>query len=426
MKSKLCYILVSKEMVSLILPMSKFPKKILMLGCFDTKAEEFLYLYQCLQAQNQEVLTMNVGVLGSTKLFPVDIETEEVVEQAGASLSEIRAANQRETALLSIGEGAEKMVQKLVAQGKVKGIIGMGGGVGTFLTLKGMQAAPFGLPKLCISTLAGKDLANQLNNKDILLMPSIVDIAGLNSLLKEVISKAAAALTGMAGMPEIQADQYLGRVAVSMFGNSSTCVKQCSELLREAGYEVFTFHANGLGGRALESLVRTGYFDGVLEVTTTEIADYLFQGVCSAGSDRLTAAVELGIPLVVVPGCLDMVNFSRPDSVPEEYRGRQFHFWTPEVTLMRTTPEENVKMAAHLMEKLNASEKQVDIFLPLQGLSALDKAGSDFYNPESNSSLFETMKAQAKETTPVQEVDAHLNDVEFSEKIVAALLAKLK
>ena len=406
--------------------MSATTEYILMLGCFDTKGEVFAFLRTCLLTQGERVITINTGVLGTTKLFPVDYEAEQVATAAGITLTDLRQKQDRGYAVDIMSKGATKIVADLVAADGLKAAIGMGGGGGTYMALAAMQAIPLGVPKLCLSTLAAKDLSRQIGSKDITLMPSVVDVAGLNSISQLLIKQAAAAIGAMANVPVSKEDAVAGRIAISMFGNTTACVDKCTALLQQQGYEVFAFHATGVGGRTMESLIRENLFDAVLDVTTTELADELCGGILSAGPDRLNAAAELGIPQVVVPGCLDMVNFAQLDTVPEAYQSRQLYSWAPDVTLMRTNTEENRKLGEMLAQKVNRAVGAAAILLPLKGISQIDAAGGVFYQPETDQVLFQTIKEQALEKVPVLEVDAHINDVIFAQKAVQTLLALIK
>lgn len=401
-------------------------KCILMLGCFDTKGENFAFLRKCLLDQNEKVLTLNTGVMGTTEDFPVDFEAGQVASEAGFSIEDLRSKADRGHAVEIMGEGAAKLIATLVAEEKIKAAIGMGGGGGTYITLAAMQAIPFGIPKLCLSTVAAKDLSRQTGNKDITLMPSIVDIAGLNSISRLLISQASAAICAMAKVIDVKKEGSAGTIAISMFGNTSACVDQCSALLRERGYEVLAFHATGVGGRTMEALIREGYFDAVLDVTTTELADDLCGGICSAGPNRLNAAAEMKIPQVVVPGCMDMVNFAQPDTVPEQYKHRELYQWAPDVTLMRTNSEENKILAERLVQKLKRSTAAVSIVLPTKGISQIDGEGGVFYRPEIDEVLFQTIKENAGGLVDVVEVDTHINDKKFSDKLVSLLLGMLE
>lgn len=393
-----------------------------MLGCFDTKGEDFAFLRQCILSQGEEVITVNIGVMGTTYDFPVDYESDLVAAEAGYEIANLRLAADRGHAVEVMGIGAAKLIFKLMAKGGIKGAIGMGGGGGTYMALSAMQNIPFGVPKLCLSTVAAKDLSRQMGNKDITLMPSIVDVAGLNSISRLLINQAAAAICAMAKVIHTKESAILGRIAVSMFGNTSACVDQCSALLRERGYEVLAFHANGVGGKTMEALIREGYFDAVLDITTTELADDLCGGICSAGPDRLNAAAASGIPQVVVPGCLDMVNFAQMDTVPEHYKDREFYKWAPDVTLMRTNIEENKILGERLVRKINNSAAPVTIVLPIKGISQIDTANGIFWHPEINQALFDAIKDTADGKIKVMGIDAHINDKTFSDQLVGTLL----
>ena len=370
--------------------------------------------------------TINTGVLGSTIAFPVDYEADEVAQAANYTLAELRQKRDRGLAIDVMGRGAAVLVEKLVNEGRIKALIGMGGGGGTFITLSAMQAVPFGIPKLCLTTLAAKDLSRQVGQKDITLMSSVVDIAGLNSIIKPLIEQAAAAICAMANVVPATAHTATGRIAVSMFGNTTACVEQCTDLLQKRGYEVLAFHATGVGGKTMESLIAEKYFDAVLDITTTELADDLCGGICSAGPNRLLAAGRAGIPQVVVPGCLDMVNFGHPDTVPAYYRNRTLYSWAPDVTLMRTDEAENRELGERLAQKVNQSTGLVTVVLPLNGLSQIDAAGGVFYRPDVNKMLFDTIKNNVSATVNVIESAAHINDKAFSDLLVDCLMALMK
>lgn len=399
---------------------------IAMLGCFDTKGADFAYLRDCLLAQGESVITLNTGILGRTDRFPIDIEAKEIAEAAGHSLDALRQAD-RSHAVEVMGRGAAIVLGRLVAEGKLKAAIGMGGGGGTFLALAAMQAIPLGTPKVCISTVASKDLSKQVGAKDITLVPSIVDVAGLNSISRRLIRQVAAATVAMANTPQSDTESRAskGRIAISMFGNTTACVMACTALLEAKGYEVFTFHANGVGGQTMESLIYENCFDGVLDLTTTELADELCGGVCSAGPQRLQAAAAHGIPQVVAPGCLDMVNFAHPYTIPSAYQNRRLYSWAPDVTLMRTDERENHTLGKTLTTKLRNAPAGATILLPLRGLSQIDNVAGVFHFPEANQTLFEAIKTTASDEVEVREIDAHINDETFARQAVDALLERM-
>lgn len=405
----------------------KEEKSVLIIGCFDTKGEDFTFLRECILALGEKVITLNTGVMETSVQFPVDITSEQTAAAAGTALTALRQSGDRGKAVQVMSAGAAKLVAELVAQNKIKAAVGMGGGGGTYIALAAMQSIPLGMAKLCLSTAAAKDLSRQVGSKDIVLMPSIVDVAGLNNISRLLIRQAAAAVCAMAAITKrSEKSNSAGTIAISMFGNTSACVDQCSELLRKKGYEVLAFHANGLGGKTMESLIREGVFDAVLDVTTTELADELCNGICSAGPERLNAAAEMGIPQVVVPGCLDMVNFAQPDTVPAHYRNRELYSWSPDVTLMRTNKEENEILGAQLATKINRSTAPVKVLIPSKGISQIDAEGGIFYRPEINRALFNAIKKHTKPSITVTEADAHINDPAFSHELVEALLGLLE
>ncbi len=399
-------------------------RHILLIGCFDTKGALFAHLRTCILARGERVIAINTGVMGSTTEFPVEYEASAVAQAANYTLDDLRNRQDRGLAIDVMGRGAAAITKQLVDAGSVKAVMGMGGGGGTFIALLAMQVVPFGIPKLCLTTLAAKDLSRQVGQKDITLMSSVVDIAGLNSIIIPLIEQAGAAICAMANVKtELATTRSAGRVAISMFGNTTACVAQCTALLQKQGYEVLAFHATGVGGKTMEAFIREGYFDAVLDVTTTELADDLCGGICSAGPERLLAAARLGIPAVVVPGCLDMVNFGQPDTVPAQYRNRMLYSWAPDVTLMRTNEAENNELGNRLAQRVGQSTGPVTVVLPMNGISQIDAAGDVFYWPKADEALFRAIKNNIPATVNLVESAAHINDAVFSDLLVDCLLA---
>jgi uncharacterized protein (UPF0261 family) len=397
-------------------------RAILIIGCFDTKGEDFSFLYKKIKSSGEKIITMNTGIWEYNVSFPVDIESDEVATKGGDQIGDLRKKHDRGYTVGVMGKGAAIIVQQFVVSNRIKGAIGMGGGAGTFIALTAMQPIPIGIPKFCVSTLAGKDVSRQIGSKDITLMPSIVDVAGLNSISISLLTQAAAAICAMSKVNKDEEVYAKGRIAVSMFGNTTACVNKCTQLLRNQGYEVFAFHANGVGGRTMESLIRDNCFDAVLDITTTELADDLCGGICSAGEQRLTAAASIGIPQVVVPGCMDMVNFAQPDTLPEIYKGRLVYNWAPDVTLLRTNVHENKILGQRLAHKLNQSRAAVTVMIPLKGISQVDVEGGIFYQPEANHSLFDSIKKECDAHIKVKDTNLHINDEAFSIMLVEELL----
>ncbi len=396
-----------------------------MLGCFDTKADDFNYMHACLIHAGMTVLTMNTGIYKSITDFTIDISTEEIIDKLDVDIQELRNSTDRSFFIEQMGLGAARVISSLITTESIQGAIGMGGGGGTYIALSAMQAIPLGIPKLCLTTIATKDLSRQVGVKDIVLFPSVVDVAGLNSISSRLISQAAGAIAGMTKALPLQHNKSKGTIGISIFGNTTECVNYCTDLLTKQGYEVLPFHAVGTGGLTMESLIRDGYIDAVLDITTTELADDLCGGICSAGPNRLTAAAEKGIPQVVVPGCLDMVNFGHLDTVPLSFNDRLLYSWSPDVTLMRTNEQENKLLGQSIAKKLNQSTGAVRILLPLQGISKVSGEGGVFHQPETDLVLFNSIKDHLNENIEVVELDTHINDRSFATRAVELLCSIL-
>lgn len=398
---------------------------ILLIGTFDTKPAEYAFLREQLVAQGAEVLTVNVGVRGSTDLFSVDVEADQVAQRVGTTLAALRGAGDRGAAMKAMAEGAAAVVRRLHDEGRLSGVIGMGGSGGSSVVTAAMRALPLGVPKVCISTLAGGDTSAYVGVKDVTLIPSITDVSGVNRISRTIMTRAAGAVVGMARAepPADAGDKPI--VVASMFGNTTDCVNACRDRLTEAGYEVLVFHAVGTGGRMMESLVDEGLIDACLDVTTTEWADELCGGILSAGPDRLSAPGRAGIPHLIAPGCVDMVNFGPPDTVPQKFRdaGRRFYEWNPTVTLMRTTPDENRQIGEVFAKKASAATGPVAFLLPLRGVSILDGDGQPFCDRDADTALFDAIRANVRGDIPLVEIDANINDAAFSDKAVEMLLS---
>ncbi|MCY4534909.1 MAG: Tm-1-like ATP-binding domain-containing protein, partial [Bryobacterales bacterium] len=325
-----------------------------------------------------DTLVVDMGVLGLPAIEP-DLSRQTVVGTVGERIEALAAGGDRGRAVAAMTRGVERILPELHAQGRFDGVIGIGGSAGTTMATAGMRALPIGVPKLMVSTIAGGDVAPFVGSKDITMVPSIVDISGLNRISRHIFVQAAAAVVAMA-RAEIPLPTGDDRplIAASMFGNTTQCVDAARKRLESSGYEVLVFHSTGTGGRTMEDLVAADYFTGVLDVTTTELADELAGGVMSAGPTRLEGAARAGIPSVVVPGCLDMVNFWAPETIPQRYRSRRLYRHNPNVTLMRTTPEENRELGRRLAERVNKSKGPAAVYLPLKGISVISVAEQPF------------------------------------------------
>ncbi|MEO8609946.1 MAG: Tm-1-like ATP-binding domain-containing protein [Chloroflexota bacterium] len=399
-------------------------KSIAILGALDTKGQEFAFLKAEIEKRCFKTLMIDTGVLG-TPFFQPDVDHEQVAQMGGVKLNDLVTRNERGEAMTVMGRGAAAIVRQLYDAQKIDGIISMGGGGGTSVGTSAMRALPVGFPKLMVSTVAAGDTTGYVGSSDITMMPSIVDVAGINRISRMIYTNAAGAICGMvAGEVEASADKPL--IAATMFGNTTRAVNHAKELLEAAGYEVLVFHATGTGGRTMESLVGDRVIAGVLDMTTTEWADEICGGVLSAGSTRLDAATKTGTPQVVVPGCIDMCNFWARNTVPEKYATRNLYEWNPNITLMRTTPEENARMGAIFAEKLNAATGPIAVYIPLGGFSELDPKGKPFYWPEATEAFVTALKQHLREDIPVTEMDTDINDPVFSGRVAQALLDMLK
>ena len=399
-------------------------KTILMIGAFDTKADEYAFLRERILARGHKVLAVNTGVLGQTQAFPIDVPAEEVAKAGGGDLAVLREKKDRGAAMKAMSAGAPVVVRRLWEQRKFDGVIGMGGTGGTTVVTAAMRALPVGVPKVCVSTAASGDTSAYVGTRDITMMPSIVDVAGINRISRIIFARAAGAICGMVECEPPAAKDDKPIITASMFGNTTECVGACVKALSAKGYEVLVFHATGTGGKTMESLVREGLVDAVLDITTTEWADTVAGGVFDAGPERLSAAGERGVPHLICPGCVDMVNFGGPATVPAKYReaGRKFYEWNPSVTLMRTNVDENRRMGKVFAEKANAAKGPVAFLIPLRGVSILDGDGQPFCDRAADQAMFDAIKADLRKGIPVVELDCNINDARFSAKAVEMML----
>lgn len=397
---------------------------IVVLGAFDSKGDEYAFLLDAICRQGGEALTVNFGILGSTNRFRVDVEADEVARAGGGDLTALRVQGDRGAAMKYMAAGAAVVARRLYDEGKLGGIIGMGGSGGASVITAAMRTLPTGVPKVCVSTVAGGDVRPYIGTKDVTMIPSVTDVAGLNRISRTIFTRAAGAIVGMVRATPAPASGDRPIVAASMFGNTTACVDACRELLGAAGYEVLVFHATGVGGRTMESLIDEGFVDACLDVTTTEWADELCGGVFSAGDHRLSAPGRRGIPHLIVPGCVDMVNFGPPESVPQKYRsaGRLFYEWNPAVTLMRTNVDENRRMGEIFAAKASVARGPVAFLIPLRGVSVLDGDGQLFCDREADQAMFDSLRERLPANIPVVEVDANINDPSFAQRAVEMLL----
>ena len=401
-------------------------KTVCIVGTMDTKGIEFAFIKTQIESAGVSTCVINTGILGEPQLTP-DISADEVAQAGGSSLQALRDEGDRGNSVTVMAQGAAALVAEKQAAGEIDGIISLGGSAGTTIGTTAMQAVPVGVPKIMVSTLASGDTSPYVQSKDICMMYSVVDIAGINRLSRQILANAAGAIAGMVSVEApaaATADKPL--IAATMFGVTTPCVTKAREILEDAGYEVLVFHATGTGGQAMEDLVKGGFLAGVLDATTTELADELVGGILSAGPDRLEAAGESGVPQVVAPGALDMVNFGPPDTVPEKFSDRLFYQHNPTVTLMRTTAEETAELGRIMARKLSEAQGPTTVIIPTQGVSAIDKSGQPFDSPEARTAWIENLKAHIGDNVTVIEMDAHINDDAFATKLAETLLNSIQ
>lgn len=403
------------------------PATILLIGTLDTKGEELAFVRDLIHERGHETLVVDCGVLGEPAFEP-DVSAAEVARAGGAPLEVLRKRRDRGEAVDVMISGLGAVVAALRDDGRIDGALGVGGGGGTALATAAMRELPVGVPKVMVSTMASGDVSPYVGIRDITMMYSVTDIAGLNPLTRRILANAAGAVAGMVEQEDPGRDGATARpmVAATMFGVTTPCVDRVRERLGEAGYDVVVFHATGSGGRAMEALVDEGWFVGVADITTTELCDELVGGVLSAGPDRLTAAGRAGIPQVVSVGATDMVNFGPADTVPERFAGRTLYRHNPSVTLMRTTAGECGEVGQIMAAKLNAARGPTCVVLPSRGVSMIDAAGEVFDDPAADRALFDALQLHAKDNVEVEEVDAHLNDPAFADELADRLLEMLE
>jgi uncharacterized protein (UPF0261 family) len=390
---------------------------VVLLGTLDTKGHEYGYLAERLREQGLDTLVVDAGVyepnLGPEGLEP-DVSRYEVAAAAGDDVGALAAAGDRGAAVEAMARGAAEVVRKLHAEGRLDGIVSVGGSGNSSIAGIAMRGLPVGVPKLIVSTVASGDTRPYMGASDVTMTYSVVDIAGINQISARILTNAAGAIAGMvrAQMPPLTETRPL--VTASMFGVTTPCVTRARERLEELGYEVLVFHQTGTGGESMEELQRAGFIAGSLDVTLTELCDELVGGVLPAYPGRLEAAGELGLPQVVSLGALDMVNFGPRESVPERFEGRNLYIHNPTITLMRTTSDECRELGRRIGRKLSAAKGPTALFVPLRGVSMIATEGQPFYDAEADSALLEGIRETLGENVEVHELDLDVNDEQFA------------
>ena len=402
---------------------------VVMAGALDTKGADFAFVKELIEGAGLATLVVDFGVMGEPA-FAAEVSRQEVCAAGGGDLAHLASGSHKDEAMATMARGLAAVVSRLHGEGRLDGIIGMGGSGGTSLATTAMRELPVGVPKVMVSTVGGGDVSAFAGTKDVTFMPSVVDVAGLNRISRDIYANAAGAIAGMvrtrAGTADTPAAGERPLLTASMFGNTTTAVEHARGILEAAGYEVLVFHATGSGGRTMEGLISDGYIAGSLDVTTTELADTVCGGVFDAGPERCLAASRAGVPAVVVPGCVDMANFGGPETVPAQYRDRLLYEWNPDVTLLRTSVEENRKIGEMIAAAVNAASAAVAVVVPLGGVSMLDSDGERFWDPAADRACFDAIRDNLREGIPFLEDEHNINDPAFSGRVAELLLEMLQ
>jgi len=390
-------------------------KAVLLIGTLDTKGQEFEFVKNEFKKRGVDTIVVDVGTRGEP-FFDPDITREEIAKAVGSDSKTLTDDSKKKAVDIMI-KGVSVLAGRLYFEDKIAGIMGMGGSAGSLIASAAMKAVPIGIPKIIVSTAASGDVSYYVGEKDICMMYSITDICGLNRISRKVFTNAVAALVGMVKNGQVEGNlKDNSLIAATMMGVTTACVTKAKDNLEKNGYELAVFHAIGSGGRAMETLIKEGLIDAVLDVTLVEIMNNLLGGVCDAGSTRLEAAGEKGIPQVVSCGGIDFINFYG-NNISEKYKNRKFFKHDQVVTLMRTSKEENIKVAVIIANKLNKAKGPTAFFIPLRGFSSVDAEGKVFYDPEADNAFVKSLEKHLDPKIELIKCDNHINDVDFALKM---------
>lgn len=399
---------------------------VLLIGTLDTKGPETAYLRDRVRELGCETIVLDSGILGEAVGIEADFSRSAVAQAAGSTIDALRNAGTRGKAVEEMLKGVRKVTLDLFAQGKIHGTAALGGAEGAVLAAAAMKVLPVGFPKLIASPLASghRKFAPFVGTKDVMVLHSVVDILGLNPVSRAVFDNVAAAIAGMAQAYEKRkpAQRTRKAIAATMLGNTTRPLMHIRPMIEAHDLDFVIFHANGVGGAAMEELIEQGYFAGVLDYTLSEIAGFVAGGFHNGGKTRLEAAGRAGIPQVIVPGCLDFMVFGAKHQVPEQFRDRPMYYHNPEFTLVRLTPEEQLRAAEIVAEKANLAEGLAAVIVPLGGGSIMDIEGGDFWLPDTNRRCREAIRDLLKPGIQYREVDAHINDAVFAEAAYQMLM----
>ena len=400
-------------------------KTVILIGTLDTKGVEYQFAKERFKKSGLNTILIDAGIIGES-VVKADISNEEVARAGGEELATLKNLGDRGFAVSVMTQGVNQIVQDLHKKNQCDAVFALGGSGGSTISSFAMRNLPIGIPKVLVSTLIASNASSFIGESDMALFASVVDIAGINSISAKVIANAVDATIGMIKGEKVEITNNKKLVSASMFGVTTTCVTNARKILEENDLEVITFHMTGSGGKSMENLIREGFINASLDVTTTELADEKVGGTLSAGPTRLTAARDKKIPQVVSVGALDMVNFGPKETVPEKFKNRNLYVHNENVTLMRTTAEECEKIALDICEKLNTSTSKVTLMLPLLGVSAISTKGQVFYDEKADEALFSTIRKNLKPNVELVELNCAINDQAFSDALAFKLLSLLK
>ncbi|MFM8211953.1 MAG: Tm-1-like ATP-binding domain-containing protein [Actinomycetes bacterium] len=400
-------------------------KTVILIGTLDTKGVEYQFAKERFKKSGLNTILIDAGIIGDS-LVKADISNEEIARAGGEELATLKNLGDRGFAVAVMTQGVNQIVQDLYKKNQCDAVFALGGSGGSTISSFAMRNLPIGVPKVLVSTLIASNASSFIGESDMALFASVVDIAGINSISAKVIANAVDATIGMIKGEKVEITNNKKLVSASMFGVTTTCVTNARKILEENDLEVITFHMTGSGGKSMENLIREGFINASLDVTTTELADEIVGGTLSAGPTRLTAARDKKIPQVVSVGALDMVNFGSKETVPEKFKNRNLYVHNENVTLMRTTAEECEKIALDICHKLNESTSKVALLLPLLGVSAIATKGQVFYDQKADEALFSTIRKNLKPNVELVELNYAINDQEFSDALAFKLLSLLK
>ena len=390
-------------------------------GTFDTKADELNYMASLLRAAGVAVVTVDIGTRSQAA---ADIPSHTVAQHHPRGAAAVFAATDRGVAVSAMSEALCALVREQLAAGQITGMLGAGGSGGSAMIAPAMRLLPIGRPKLLVSTMAAGNMAPYVDVVDMTSVYPVTDIAGLNRLSRTILANAAHAMAGMLlhAVPSVGPGDDKPAIGLTMFGVTTPCVQAVRALLADS-FDAQIFHANGPGGRTLESLAAAGMLQAVVDITTTEVGQHLAGGICDAGPNRLDAAARHGLPWVGSVGALDMINWGAPETIPAQHSGRRFHRHNANITLMRSTADELIASGHRIAEQLNRSAGPVRLLLPLHGLSMLDAPGQPFHDPAADAALFDTLQRAfvASATHQIQMLPLHINDPLFANALAQAV-----